>query len=135
MRNTHTNFQLPASKTDLTYNRSQMGAILPPGTLPWGEGGWGRGVEFPRSASYEGHTYRFSASYLQDSDLSYNFTPWGPSLGGGGGEFKFLDLLHMRIIHTNFQLPTSKTDLSYNHSEMGAILPPWTLPSGELGGG
>ena len=36
MRNTHTNFQLPASKTDLTYNCSQMGAILLPGTLPGG---------------------------------------------------------------------------------------------------
>ena len=50
---------------DFTYNCSQMGAILPPGTLPYG-GGWGRGVEFPRSASYDKHTYQFSASYLQD---------------------------------------------------------------------
>ena len=116
MRNTHSDFQLPTSKTDLTYNRSQMGAILPPGTIlgggvgggelnfldlhhminthtnfhistsktvilliiavKWGRfyplgpslggGGWGRGVEFPRSASYDKHTYQFSASYLQD---------------------------------------------------------------------
>ena len=65
------------------------------------------------------------------------FYPLGPSLGGGvgGGELNFLDLLHMINTHTNFQLPTSKTDLTYNRSEMGAILPPWTLPSGELGGG
>ena len=55
--------------------------------------------------------------------------------GVGGGELNFLDLLHMINTHTNFQLPTSKTDLTYNRSEMGAILPPWTLPSGELGGG
>ena len=48
---------------DLTYNRSQIGAFLPPGTLP----------------------------------------------GGGGGEFNFLDLLHMTNTHTNFKLPTSKT--------------------------
>ena len=66
MINTHTNFQLPTSKTDLTYNRSEMGAILPPGALPGGMGGWGRGVKFPRSTSYEKHTYQFSASYLQD---------------------------------------------------------------------
>ena len=59
--------------------------------------------------------------------------PWG--WGVGGGELNFLDLLHMINTHTNFQLPTSKTDLTYNRSEMGAILPPWTLPSGELGGG
>ena len=58
-----------------------------------------------------------------------------PGGGVGGGESNFLDLLHMRNTHTNFQLPTSKTDLTYNRSEMGAILPPWTLPSGELGGG
>ena len=58
-----------------------------------------------------------------------------PGGGVGGGELNFLDQLHMRNIHTNFQLPTSKTDLTYNRSEMGAILPPWTLPSGELGGG
>ena len=64
MRNTNTDFQLPTSKTDLAYNCSEMGAILPPGTLPWG--GWGRGVQIPRSTSYEKHTYQFSASYLQD---------------------------------------------------------------------
>ena len=55
--------------------------------------------------------------------------------GVGGGELNFLDLLHMRNTHTNFQLPTSKTDLTYNRSEMGAILPPGTLLLGELGGG
>ena len=32
-----------------------------------------------------------------------------PGGGVGGGKLKFLDLLHMRNIHTNFQLPTSKT--------------------------
>ena len=41
----------------------------------------------------------------------------------------------MRDIHTNFELPTSKTDLTYNRSKMGAILPPWILPSRELGKG
>ena len=61
------------------------------------------------------------------------FYPLGPS--GGGGELNFLDPLHMRNTHSDFQLLTSKTDLTYNRSEMGAILPPWTLPSGELGGG
>ena len=42
---------------DLTYNRSQIGAFLPPGTLPGGE--VGRGVKFPRSTSYDKHTYQF----------------------------------------------------------------------------
>ena len=54
--------------------------------------------------------------------------------GVGGGELNILDLLHMRKTHTNFQLPTSKTDLTYNRSEMGAILPPGTLPFGGVGG-
>ena len=58
-----------------------------------------------------------------------------PGGGVGGGESSFLDLLHMRNIHTNFQLPTSKTDLTYNRSEMGAILPLRPFPLGELGGG
>ena len=89
MRNTHTNFQLPTSKTELTYNRSQIGAILPPGTI----------------------------------------------LGGGRGEFNFLDPLHMRNTHSDFQLLTSKTDLTYYLSKKGAILPPRILPMGELGGG
>ena len=48
--------------SDLTYNRSQIGAILPPGALPGG----GQGVKFPRSTSYENHKYWFLASYLQD---------------------------------------------------------------------
>ena len=63
--------------------------------------------------------------------------PLRPFLGGGvgGGKLNFLDLLHMRDTHTNFQLPTSKTDLTNNCSEMGAILPPGTLPLGELGEG
>ena len=55
-----------------------------------------------------------------------------PSLGGG---LNFLELLNMRDTHTNFQLPASKTDLTYNCSEMGDILPPGTLLLGELGGG
>ena len=81
-------------------------------------GGWGRGVEFPRSTSYEKHTYQFSDFYLQDCDFTYNCSqmgvilppgtlPWG--WGFGGGELNFLDLLHMINTHTNFQLPTSKT--------------------------
>ena len=53
----------------------------------------------------------------------------------GGGKLNFLYLLHMRDTHTNFQLPASKTDLTYNRSEMGEILPPGTLLLGELGGG
>ena len=72
---------------DFTYNCSQMGVILPPGTLPWGWGGWRRGVEFPRSASYDKHTYQFSASYLQDCDFTYNCSQMGailpPGLGAG----------------------------------------------------
>ena len=50
--------------------------------------------------------------------------------GVGGREFNILDLLHMRNTHTNFQLPSSKTDLTYNGSEMGAILTPGNLPLG-----
>ena len=56
--------------------------------------------------------------------------PPGTLPGGGGGEVKFLDLLHMRNIHTNFQLPSSKTALTYIGSEMGAILTPGNLPLG-----
>ena len=48
---------------------------------------------------------------------------------GERGELIFLNLLHMRDIHTNFQLPSSKT---VTLLEMGAILPLKTLP---LGGG
>ena len=88
-----------------------MGAILPPRTLPFG------GLEL----------------------IFLNLLPMrDPSLGGGGlggGKLNFLDLLHMRDTHTNFQLPASKTDLTYNCSEMGTILPPETLLLGELGGG
>ena len=53
--------------------------------------------------------------------------------GVGGGELNFLDPLHMRNTHSNFQLPTSKTDLTYYLSKKGAILPPRILPMGELG--
>ena len=53
-----------------------------------------------------------------------------PGEGGWGRELNILDLLHMRNTHTNFQLPSSKTDLTYNGSEMGAILTPGNLPSG-----
>ena len=76
MSNTYTNFQLSTSKTDLTNNRSEMGAILPPGTLPLGE--------------------------------------------LGGGYLIFLNLLHMRDIHTDFQLPIF---ITVNFSVWGAILP------------
>ena len=41
MRDTHTNFQLPTYKTNLTYNHSEMGTILPPWNLPLGELGGG----------------------------------------------------------------------------------------------
>ena len=44
----------------------------------------------------------------------------------------FLNLLHMRDIHTDFQLPISKT---LNFSVRGAILPPGTLPRGGVGRG
>ena len=89
-----------------------MGTILPPTTLPWGRG---VGVNFSESTSYE-------RPFLGEGGL-------------GGGKLNFLDLLHMRDTHTNFQLPASKTDLTYNCSEMGDILPPGTLLLGELGGG
>ena len=92
MRDTHNDFQLPSTKTEILV---QLGQSNPPETLPWGGGRGGIGDE----------------------------------------KLNFLDLLHMRNIHTNFQLPTSKTDLTYNRSEMGAILPPETLLLGELGGG
>ena len=52
-----------------------------------------------------------------------------------GGGLNFLDPLHMRNTHSNFQLPTYNTDLTYYLSEMGVILLPRTLPLGELGGG
>ena len=63
--------------------------------------------------------------------------PPGTILGGGvgGGELNFLDPLHMRNTHSDFQLLTSKTDLTYYLSKKGAILPPMILPMGELGGG
>ena len=88
MRDIHTNFQLPISKT----------VILLIIVVKWGQ-----------------------------------FYPLGPS--GGGGELNFLDPLHMRNTHSNFQLLTSKTDLTYYLSKKGAILPPRILPMGELGGG
>ena len=51
------------------------------------------------------------------------FYPLGSSWGGvGGGDLNFLDLLLMRDTHTNFQLPTSKTNLTYNCTEMGPSL-------------
>ena len=53
-----------------------------------------------------------------------------PGEGGWGRELNILDILHMRSTHTNFQLPSSKTDLTYNGSEMGAILTPGNLPLG-----
>ena len=87
MRDTHNDFQLPSTKTEIVV---KLGQFNPPETLPWG-----RGI--------------------------------------GDEKLNFLDLLHMRDTHTNFQLPTSKTYLTYNHIQMRAILPPWTLPSRELG--
>ena len=76
MRDTHTDFQLPTSKT----------VILLIIVVKWGQ-----------------------------------FYPLGPFLGGGGvggRELNFLDLLHMRNTHTNFQLPASKTELTYNRSQI-----------------
>ena len=93
MRDTHTDLQLPTSKT----------VILLLIVVKWGR-----------------------------------FYPLGPSLGGGGvggGELNFLDPLHMRNTHSDFQLLTSKTDLTYYLSKKGAILPPRILPMGELGEG
>ena len=60
MRDTHNDFQLPSSKTEIVVKWGQFNP--PPETLPWGGGG----VKFLRSTSYERHTYQFSASYLQD---------------------------------------------------------------------
>ena len=64
MRNTNTDFQLLTSKTViLLIIIVKWGRFYPPGPSL---GGWGQGVKFPRSASYDKHTYQFSASYLQD---------------------------------------------------------------------
>ena len=114
MRNTHTNFQLPTSKTDLTYNHSQMGAILPPGTLP-GSGG----VELNfLDLLHMRDTHTNFQLPTSKTNLTYNCTEMGAILppgalpGGGedgGGKLNFLDLLHMRNTNTDFQLPTSKT--------------------------
>ena len=46
--------------------------------------------------------------------------PPGTLPGPGGEKLIFLNLLHMRDIHTDFQLPISKT---LNFSVRGAILP------------
>ena len=66
MRDTHNDFQLPSTKTEIVV---KLGQFNPPETLPWGRGDRGREVKFPRSPSYPRHTYQFSSSYLQD--LSY----------------------------------------------------------------
>ena len=66
MRDTHTNFQLPASKTDLTYNRSEMGAILPLKTLPLRGGD---GVNFSESTSYERPFLGWGAQCVQKADF------------------------------------------------------------------
>ena len=77
MRDIHSDFQPAIFKT---VNYSVMGAILPPGY-----GGWGRGVEFPRSASYDKHTLQFSASYLHIIVVKWGrFYPLELSLGEGG---------------------------------------------------
>ena len=103
MRDINTNFQLPTSKTVIL-----LIIVVKWGRFyPLGGGGWGRGVKFPRSTSYEGHTYQFSASYLQDCDLTYNCSQMGAILppevllgeGGWSRELDILDILHMRNTH------------------------------------
>ena len=93
MRDTHNDFQLPSTKTEIVV---KLGQFNPPETLPWGRGDRGREVKFPRSPSYPRHTYQFSASYLQDCDLTYNrsqmgalLPPWTPLGGGWGWGVKF----------------------------------------------
>ena len=61
MRDTHNDFQLPSSKTEIVV---KWGQFNPPWDPSWG--GWGAGSKFLRSTTYERHTYQFSASYLQD---------------------------------------------------------------------
>ena len=112
---------------------------------------WEEGVDFPRSTFFwETNTnFQLSSSktggliflnvlHIRNTHNNWNFSqtrvispPWTLT---SDEELIFLDPLHMRNTHSDFQLPTSKTDLTYNHSQMGAILPPGALPSGELGG-
>ena len=87
MRDTHNDFQLPSTKTEIVV---KLGQFNPPETLPWGREDRGREVKFPRSPSYPRHTDQFSSSYLQDLSYLYsnilpysnegNFTPLDPPL-------------------------------------------------------
>ena len=85
MRDTHTNFQLPTSKTYLTYNHIQMRAILPPGGVGGGE-----------SNFLDLHHMRNTHTNFQlptsKTDLTYNrsemgaiLPPWTLPLGELGG--------------------------------------------------
>ena len=81
MRNTHTSFKLPTFKTDLTYNCSKMGVILPPGTLPGGRlGGWDLNfLDLPHMR--DTHTnYQLPTS---KTDLTYNRSEMGAILPPG----------------------------------------------------
>ena len=69
MKYTHTNFQLPTSKTVILLMNVKLGLFYPLGPSP--QGSWGGGY-FPEYTSYEGHTYQFSASQLQNCDLTRN---------------------------------------------------------------
>ena len=83
MRDTHNDFQLLSTKTEIVV---KLGQFNSPKTLTLA-GLW---VDFPESTSYKGHTYQFSASYLQDCDLILltivvkrgQFYPLAPSFQG-----------------------------------------------------
>ena len=123
MMDIHTSFQLPSSKIVALLEIRGQFYPLGPSPLRGGDG-----VNFSKSTSY----------YIPHNDFQlYSFKT---EIVVKRGQFNpkklnFLDLLHMRDTHTNFQLPTSKTDLTYFLSKKGAILPPRILPMGELGGG
>ena len=70
MKYTHTNFQLPTSKTVILLMNVILGQFYPLGPSP--QGSWGVEGYFPEYTFYEGHTYQFSASQLQNCDLTRN---------------------------------------------------------------
>ena len=119
----HTSFQLPSSKIVALLEIRGQFYPLGPSPLRGGDG-----VNFSKSTSYYIPHNNFQL-YSFKTEIVVKWGQFNPE------KLNFLDLLHMRDTHTNFQLPTYKTNLTYNHSEMGTILPPWNLPLGELGGG